>query len=69
MQHQARGENRHVADGGACCRIIEGRAAASEGAEVDGEVEVGAGEGLDEGEPEEEVPGRDPRFGDDVFAE
>lgn len=41
----------------------------SEGTEVDGEVEVGAGEGLDYGEPEEEVTGGDPAWGDDVFAE
>jgi hypothetical protein len=31
------------------------------GAEVDAEVEVGAGEGLDDGEAEEEVSGGDPR--------
>ena len=41
----------------------------SEGAEVDCEVEVWAGEGLDDREAEEEVAGRDPAGGDDVFAE
>lgn len=39
-----------------------------EGAEVDCEVEVWAREGLDDGEAEEEVAGRDPAGGDDVFA-
>ena len=36
------------------------------GAEVDDEVEVGAGEGLDDGHAEEEVAGGDPAGGDNV---
>lgn len=37
-----------------------------EGAEVDDEVEVGAREGLDDGDAEEEVAGGYPPGGDDV---
>lgn len=46
-----------------------GSAGDGEGAEVDGEVVVGAGEGLDDGEAEEEVARGDPALGDDVFAQ
>lgn len=41
----------------------------SQTAEIDGEVEVRAGEGLDDGEADEEVAGGDPVLGDDVLAE
>ena len=50
-------------DGGEIC------AGRGERAEVDGEVEVGAGKGLDDGETEEEVAGGYPALGYDVFAE
>ncbi len=40
-----------------------------ERAQVDGEIEVGAGEGLDDGEAEEEVARGDPAGGDEVGAE
>jgi hypothetical protein len=40
-----------------------------QGAQVNGEVEVGPGEGLDERQADEEVARGDPAFEDDVFAE
>ena len=68
MQGQARHKDRGIPDHGPKNGVGAG-AHDSERAEVDGEVEVGAGEGLDDGEAEQEVAGRDPAFVDDVFAQ
>lgn len=65
---QTRGVHCDEGDGGAEVGR-DGRAGDGEAAEVDCEVEVWTGEGLDDGEAEEEVPRRDPAGGDDVFAQ
>lgn len=52
-------------------RIQGSRARARDGqrAKVHGEVEIRAGERLRDGQPEQEIPRRDPALGDDVLAQ
>lgn len=58
-------QERHYRAGSTRVPSIDG----SQTAQIDGEVEVRAGKGLDDREADEEIPCRDPRLGDDIFAE
>ncbi len=65
---QARRIHGHERD--ECAQVRRQRCASDgQGAEIDCEVEVWAGKGLDDGEAEEEVAGGDPAGHDDVFAQ
>ena len=66
--HQPRGMDGDKGNEGPC-EPRQAGAGRGQRAEVDGEVVVWAWEGLDDGEAQEEVSGRDPAFGDDILAE